>query len=68
MTHTEIAKHLGRAFLIINGTGLSDAILCPVDVIDHKQAYGSDRWLISPIGGHGSRYVEASSLKFEDRG
>ena len=31
-------------------------------VVDHKGVWGVDRWLIEPVAGSGSRWVETSTI------
>lgn len=34
-----------------------------VKVLDYKEAYGKDRWLVTPVSGEGVTWVEADFIK-----
>lgn len=36
-----------------------------VTVLDHKRAYGRDRYLVSPFSGDGDGWVEGTRLTFD---
>jgi len=41
-----------RASIILGG------LTVRIEIIDYKYTYGRDRWLVSPIAGDGSVWVE----------
>lgn len=63
MKLSEIARNIGREGLLTD-TANSD-MRYPVRVLDAKSAYGSVRYLITPLGGLGEVWVSDSRLKFE---
>ena len=61
MTHAEIHKFIGTTrFLRCDG-----GLLVPVVIRDYALAWGRDRWRVEPVGGFGSRWVDADSLEDE---
>jgi hypothetical protein len=62
MTHREISARMGKAFWLVGCRETGDELSIPVEVTDHRQAYGRDRWTIRPIGGAGERNVESDRL------
>ena len=38
-------------------------LMVKVMVLDYKQAYGKDRWLVTPVAGDGQVWVEADFIK-----
>lgn len=38
-------------------------LMVKVTVLDYKQAYGKDRWLVTPVAGDGQVWVEADFIK-----
>ena len=58
MTHNETSKVIGRV-------GQVDAAGLTVDVtvVDAKQAYGVTRYLVIPVAGQGSTWVNADRVR-----
>jgi hypothetical protein len=63
MKLSEIVINIGREGLLTD-TANSD-LRYPVRVIDAKVAYGSVKYLITPLGGLGEVWVSDFRLKFE---
>ena len=56
-TYQEQSKIIGKEAMIeTNGLRLK------VLVKDHKQSYGKDRWLVTPVAGSGNIWVERLSV------
>lgn len=60
MTTATAATMIGRAAHLTMVRGLTIAVRCE----DHKTAWGKDRYLVSPVSGGGSIWVEESNLLF----
>lgn len=60
MTHSEVSKRIGLAHLKVG------ELLVMVEVIDYKNSYGQDRWLVTPTSGSGETFVETGSLVWEN--
>jgi len=58
MTAREMQEAIGQKVYFVAGTL---KFLC--DVIDVKVGWGQPRFLISPVEGYGSRWVEFSSIE-----
>ena len=61
MRHSEIAKKLGPASLKIDG-----GLLVQVMVLDYKNCFGNDCWLVTPVSGSGEKFVKTGTLLWED--
>lgn len=58
MTHSEVAKLIGRrGCIIVNGS-----MRVAVEIIDVKQAYGNLRYLVKPCDGVGNCWINADSI------
>ena len=55
----EIAGNIGKRALLTGEKGLR----FPVTIKDAKQAYGSVRYMVEPVGGHGLTWVDAVRLE-----
>jgi hypothetical protein len=64
LTHAEISKRLGPAVWRLAG---DTVLMVYVIVHDHKLSYGRDRWLVGPVAGEGTRWVETASLVWGER-
>ena len=58
MTHKEMAKLIESKWLLSDGKGLSFI----VTVIDMREVWGKPQCLVSPVDGHGERWVDMTSL------
>ena len=67
LTHADISKRLGPAVWRISDDARVTCLLVDVTVQDHKLSYSKDRWLIAPVAGEGTRWVETSSLLWGER-
>ncbi len=56
-TAIEAMKDIGRKGTVVMG-GLS----VNVEVLDFKNSYGQDRWLVTPLSGNGQVWVESVIL------
>jgi len=64
LTLSESARLIGRdASMRIKLS--SSSVIVPVKILDARQAYGRSRFLVSPIGGDGSAWVESDRLRVE---
>ncbi len=53
MSYVDKAKIIGKAaFIKLSGIQVN------VNVIDYKNSYGKDRWLVEPLSGKGTMWVE----------
>jgi hypothetical protein len=69
LTHADISKRLGPAVWRAwpHDVGHETPLMVYVIVHDHKLSYGKDRWLVGPVAGEGTRWVETSSLLWGER-
>ena len=67
LTHAEIGKRLGPAVWRLSGLHEQEVLMVYVIVHDHKVSYGKDRWLVGPVAGEGTRWVETESLVWGKR-
>jgi hypothetical protein len=44
----------------------TEGFIIEVRVINKKNSYGNDRYLIEPIAGKGQKWVDAGRLKFNE--
>ena len=44
------------------GTVFLDGLMVKVKIVDFKQSYGRDRWLVTPISGTGEKWIEQNPL------
>ena len=58
MTHKEMAKLIESKWLLSDGKGLSFI----VTVIDMREVWGKPQCKVSPVDGHGERWVDLTSL------
>ena len=58
MTHKEMAKLIESKWLLSDGKGLSFT----VTVNDMRENWGKPQCLVSPVDGHGDRWVDMTSL------
>ena len=64
MKLSDYQKYMGKTALYrvrLSGVGLS----FKVKIADVKQAYGNIRFLIEPVAGCGSAWIEARNLKID---
>ncbi len=54
MTYKTKAERIGKTAQIANGP-----LKVEVTVLDYKNTYGRDRWLVTPVAGSGSAWVES---------
>lgn len=59
MAVADIRKKIGK-----NATMEIDKFKISVSVMDAKNSYGQDRYLVTPDGGTGSAWVSAQRLNF----
>jgi len=57
MTLTEAMQNIGKRGTIQNGPLTID-----VTIVDFKNSYGKDRWLIEPVAGSGKAWVETVTI------
>lgn len=57
-TYKEGSARVGKKGLIE-----IDELTFEVEILDFKQAYGKDRWLVRPVAGHGERWVEEVTVE-----
>ena len=58
MTVTEMAKMIGTLWMLSDGKGLSFT----VRVQDMREVWSKPQCLVSPVDGHGERWVDLTSL------
>ena len=58
MTVTEMAKMIGTRWLLSDGKGLRFT----VRVQDMREVWSKPQCLVSPVDGHGERWVDMTSL------
>jgi hypothetical protein len=58
MSYAENAKLIGQIATIVLG-----GLTVEVEVLDYKNSYGKDRWLVKPVAGAGQVWVEKISTK-----
>lgn len=39
-----------------------DGLSIEVKVVDFKQSYGRDRWLVTPVSGKGQKWIEQNPV------
>ena len=59
MKVSDLAVRIGQV-----GYLRSEAFRVPVRVLDGKMSYGEPRYLVTPEGGEGQAWVNATRLKF----
>ena len=59
MKLSELAGRIGQV-----GYLRSEAFLVPVKVLDGKTSYGEPRYLVTPEGGKGEAWVNATRITF----
>ena len=57
MTFKEASKAVGR-----DGMLYSDGMLFPVRIVDARRVFGRIDYQVSPIGGSGSKWVDANRV------
>ena len=58
MTHKEMAKLIESKWMLSDGKGLSFT----VRIEDMREVWGKPQCLVSPVNGHGERWVDLTSL------
>ena len=58
MTHKEMAKLIESKWMLSDGKGLSFT----VRIEDMREVWGKPQCLVSPVDGHGDRWVDMTSL------
>jgi len=51
-TKDKVAKVGSRGTIFVGGFKIQ------VEIVDYKQSYGHDRWLVTPIAGEGEVWTE----------
>lgn len=46
----------------LNGTNRINGIAFNVRILDYKEAYGKKRWLVAPLSGKGTAWVEQDPI------
>lgn len=58
MTYKDNAKTIGK-----KATIKTSGLKINVKILDYKNSYGRDRWLVTPQSGEGQVWVEVVALK-----
>ena len=62
MTTRELAKYIGRKGQLYIEDG---SISCPVEVIDSRKCWDRIDALVQPVGGSGTKWVEATRIDWD---
>lgn len=54
MDYARISKVVGK-----RATTQLGGLVVEVEVLNYKQSYGNDRWLVTPVAGMGEVWVES---------
>lgn len=65
MTLQELNALLGKEVYTFVKSGSHTASI-NWTIVDHKNIYGKDQWLLSPISGKGNCWFETSSVHAQD--
>jgi len=67
MNTLELSKAIGKIGSIRGGVGqVGDTITYNVRITDAKIAYGNVRYLVTPVSGTGSVWVDSGRVSFEN--
>lgn len=58
MNYKEASEVIGK-----EGTIIAAGFRIGVKVLDYKNSYGKDRWLVTPVTGSGQVWVEQSPMQ-----
>lgn len=56
-------EQVGKKGLYIVDSGTRTGLRIEVEIVDYKNSYGKDRWLIKPVSGNGEVWTEQNVLE-----
>lgn len=56
-------EQVGKKGLYIVDSGTQTGLRIEVEIVDYKNSYGKDRWLIKPVSGNGEVWTEQNVLE-----